>query len=148
MAMTDSTEHIEIRMGMELATAERIAELMPRFPADVRDQVKDQLWLRAIFLEQRRRTVIAERDMFDQRADKILALLDPREPVRRCRECGCLDMCASCSTKTRPAGGSTLTSARHARQAPAMAGSTRRAISPTSSRERNPLTFNRRSPIS
>lgn len=68
-----------VRMGMSAADREKLSDLMPRLPVDVRDRVLDQLWLRAVLTEQRRRTRIAERDAFDERADRILEALDPAE---------------------------------------------------------------------
>lgn len=68
-----------VRMGMSVAEGESLSELMPRLPVDVRDRVLDQIWLRSVLVEQRRRTTIAERDTFDARADAILEELDPDE---------------------------------------------------------------------
>lgn len=59
--------------------AEWFAANQMRLPADVRHQVRDQIWLRAVFTEQRRRTNTSERAAFDERADRILAALDPQE---------------------------------------------------------------------
>lgn len=71
--------HLAVRMGMTMADAAALAEVYHRLPADVQAAVSDQLWLKAVLVEQRRRTRIAERPAFDARADRILELLDPPE---------------------------------------------------------------------
>jgi hypothetical protein len=68
-----------IRMNPSAVEAEAMSELMPRLPADVRERVLDQIWLRAVFVEQRRRTNIAERPALEARADRLLEALDPGE---------------------------------------------------------------------
>jgi hypothetical protein len=77
------TEHVQVRMGSTAADAERLDELLHRLPLDVQERVVDQVWLRAVFVEQRRRTNVRERAAFEARADKLLAALDPpeRRPV-------------------------------------------------------------------
>jgi hypothetical protein len=72
------TEH-SVRMRMSVAEGEALDEILHRTPADVTERVMDQLWLRSVFVEQRRRTTIAERPKFDERADCILANLDPSD---------------------------------------------------------------------
>jgi hypothetical protein len=73
---------VAVRMDMGADVAEVIAQLLPRLPEDVLERVLDQLWLRAVFVEQRRRTQIAERSTFDARADRILIALDPSDERR------------------------------------------------------------------
>lgn len=68
-----------VRMDMTVNEAEGISEILPRCPADVRDRLHDQLWLMSMLVEQRKHTNRNERDRFDQRANKILAALDPGE---------------------------------------------------------------------
>ena len=68
-----------VRMGMNAADAARLSDLLPRVPDDVRRSLLDQLWLLSVLVEQRRRTRIAERAVFDARADSILERLDPQE---------------------------------------------------------------------
>lgn len=71
-----------VRMGMGAAEAEIIAALYDSVPVAVFDQVMDQLWLRSVFVEQRKRTNVSERVEFDRRANRILEQIDPRmEPV-------------------------------------------------------------------
>lgn len=55
------------------------AENSSRLPDDVAHHVMDQLWLRTVLIEQRRRVPIVERAAFDERADRLLAALDPAE---------------------------------------------------------------------
>jgi hypothetical protein len=67
-----------VRMTMTARLAERLAEHL----IDVRGTEREaalceQLWLRTVFVEQRRRTVMAERAAFDAQADRLLAALDP-----------------------------------------------------------------------
>lgn len=68
-----------VRMGMSVAEGEVLSDLLLRCPEDVAERVHDQLWLRTVLVEQRRRATIAERPAFDARADRILELLDPPE---------------------------------------------------------------------
>lgn len=77
--MNAASVTVAVRMGMGVREGELLADLLPRCPQDVRGQVHEQLWLRAVFTEQRRRTNVAERPAFDARADRILAQLDPQE---------------------------------------------------------------------
>jgi hypothetical protein len=68
-----------VRINMSVDDAGRVAgALRPREGRNATVQrLMDQLWLRSVLVEQRRRTRIAERDAFDRRADVILAALDP-----------------------------------------------------------------------
>lgn len=74
-----ATEVHVVRMGMGVAAAERLADVLLRCPPDVAARVQDQLWLRTIFSEQMRRMRINERGLFAVRADRILELLDAPE---------------------------------------------------------------------
>jgi hypothetical protein len=76
-----ATVEVAVRMDMGADVAETVAELLPRLPLDVAARVVDQLWLRSVLIEQWRRTRIAERPAFVERADRILAALDPSEVV-------------------------------------------------------------------
>lgn len=78
------TEHagITVRMTLPVDQAEWFARNSRRLPRDVIDRVRDQLWMRAVLTEQRRRTNVGERAAFDVRADRLLAALDPQEPGR------------------------------------------------------------------
>jgi hypothetical protein len=72
-----------VRMTMTARLAERLAEHL----VDVRGTLREtalceQLWLRTVLVEQRRRTVTAERAAFDAQADRLLAALDPPPPAR------------------------------------------------------------------
>lgn len=69
-----------VRMGMTADAAAEMANVLMRCPEDVRQRGLDQLWLRSVLVEQRRRTNTAERGRFDARADRILEALDPAEP--------------------------------------------------------------------
>ncbi len=73
----------QIRIGMAVTDAERLADdLRPGQSADATVQrLLDQFWLRSILIEQRRRTCLAERATFDERADHLLAALDPEERI-------------------------------------------------------------------
>lgn len=75
-----ATRHVAVRMDMPVADGEWLDDNLRRMPADVRYRVLDQLWLRTILIEQRRRTRLAERRAFARRADRMLELLDPQEP--------------------------------------------------------------------
>lgn len=70
---------ITVRMSTGLAGAEWFAQNSNRLPDDVRQRIQDQLWLRAVLFQQRKRVDLAERDTYDRRADSILAVLDPAE---------------------------------------------------------------------
>jgi hypothetical protein len=62
-----------VRMGMSVAEGAELADELLTLPADAAQRVHDQLWLRTVLVEQRRRTRIAERAGFDARADRVLA---------------------------------------------------------------------------
>jgi hypothetical protein len=64
-------------MGNGLAQAEALATALHQAPAGVCGRLLDQLWLRVVLIEQRKRVNRDERTKFDARADRVLALLDP-----------------------------------------------------------------------
>lgn len=67
-----------IRMGLGAMEAALLAErLVDATHAVDHGRLLDQLWLRTVFIEQWRRTRISERLDFEQRADRMLAALDP-----------------------------------------------------------------------
>lgn len=66
-----------VRMGTSVAEAGRLERELHDAAPGISGRVCDQLWLRTVLVEQRRRTRIAERPTFDERADRLLALLDP-----------------------------------------------------------------------
>jgi hypothetical protein len=66
-----------IRMGTGALSEADTADWLLRHRGDVGRRIADQVWLRAILMEQRKRTALGERDAYDERADAILALLDP-----------------------------------------------------------------------
>lgn len=70
---------LAVRMDMTIDDGHTLAELTPRMPADVRARIHDQLWVAAVLREQRARIGSARRTRFTERADRILALLDPQE---------------------------------------------------------------------
>lgn len=76
-----TTITVAVRMRMSAADAVTLDDLWPRLPADVQARVSDQLWLKGVLTEQRRRTNLSERAAFDERADRILTALDPQDPV-------------------------------------------------------------------
>jgi len=83
--LREAQEHraeVVIRLDMSLAEAERIADLMPHLPTDVRERLHDQLWLCSVFTEQRRRLPLRDHGRFGARANRLLALLDPQEDER------------------------------------------------------------------
>lgn len=74
---------LAVRMGMTVPEGERLSAILLRLKGDlqpVADRIHEQLWLRCVLIEQRRRVHVAERASFDQRADQLLELLDPQEP--------------------------------------------------------------------
>lgn len=73
------TEIHVVRMGMSADASAAMANVLMRCPEDVRRRGLDQLWLRSVLVEQRRRTNTAARTRFDARADRILEALDPQE---------------------------------------------------------------------
>ena len=75
-----------VRMGLSIVNAESLAaKLTESRDPEFRDKIMDQLWLRTVLIEQRRRTRLNERPAFDRRADRILAAIDPemRGPFTR-----------------------------------------------------------------
>lgn len=73
---------IAVRMHSTAADAAALSDVLLRVPADVSARLADQIWLRALLIEQRRRVRVAERAAFDVRADRILGLLDwPEDPA-------------------------------------------------------------------
>lgn len=71
------SQPVPIRMSMPGQDARVLsAWLAGRADGDHTLRVRDQLWLRAVLLEQRRRTDTDERWMFDRRADRLLETLD------------------------------------------------------------------------
>lgn len=73
------SDEVAVRIAMDGAEAGELSTLLPRLPRDVAVRVRDQLWLVAVFGEQRSRINVNERERFDARANAILALLDPAE---------------------------------------------------------------------
>ena len=66
-----------VRLLMPLTSAAALADLLEGDTAIDAERVLDQLWLRSVLVEQWRRTRISERAAFEQRADRVLAALDP-----------------------------------------------------------------------
>jgi hypothetical protein len=65
-----------VRMSMSLQEAERLnRKLVVHRGSPSAVGLRELIWLRAVFVEQRRRTAAAERCRFDRRADRILAEL-------------------------------------------------------------------------
>jgi hypothetical protein len=62
---------------MSVVDGERIADLLSaQIPFEHEQRLLDQLWLRTTLLEQWRRTRIAQRKAFQERADRTLSALD------------------------------------------------------------------------
>lgn len=81
-AVPPTVEVLQVRMGMSMQTAERLADVLLELgpdQAEVEHRILDQLWLRTSLIEQRRRMRVSERAAFDARADRMLAALDPAE---------------------------------------------------------------------
>lgn len=66
-----------VRIAMSLADAQALSSVLLDPSPAVSDRLSDQLWLRTVLIEQRRRTPRAERAAFDAQADQILQQLDP-----------------------------------------------------------------------
>jgi len=66
-----------VRIAMSVADARALSSVLLDAPPAVSDRLCDQLWLRTVLVEQRRRTPRAERAAFDAQADQILRQLDP-----------------------------------------------------------------------
>lgn len=65
----------QVRMGSE--TAGQLESWLTENRGAAGQRAMDQLWLRAVLVEQRRRMPTSERDVFTRRADEVQALLDP-----------------------------------------------------------------------
>jgi hypothetical protein len=72
---------VAVRMDMPSADADSVRELLFRVPWEIEQTLLDQLWLVAVFVEQRKRLNVNEREQFTVRADRVLEALDPREIV-------------------------------------------------------------------
>lgn len=71
-----------VRMGLTAHLAARLAQHLLDIRGTPREETLcEQLWLRAVLVEQRRRTVMVERASFDAQADRLLAALDPPAPA-------------------------------------------------------------------
>jgi hypothetical protein len=67
-----------VRLMMSLADAQVLANsLSSQTVTSVEQRILDQLWLRTVLIEQWRRTRIAERKAFQERADRTLSVFDP-----------------------------------------------------------------------
>lgn len=67
-----------MRLLMSLSDARALADVLSSSLDDPSEQrILDQLWLRTALIEQWRRTRIAERRAFQERADRTLSALDP-----------------------------------------------------------------------
>jgi hypothetical protein len=65
-----------VHMSMSLEEAERLDETLVTYRGSTPAvALRELLWLRAVLVEQRRRTAPDERYRFDRRADRILAQL-------------------------------------------------------------------------
>lgn len=74
-------EATPVHMSMSLQEAERLnGRLVASRGSSPAVALRELLWLRAVFVEQRRRTAAAERCRFDRRADRILAQLWTTKP--------------------------------------------------------------------
>jgi hypothetical protein len=65
-----------VRMGMEADAEGLLASWLLGDRGEAGRRVMDQLWLRTVLVEQRRRVGTSERVKFTRRADECLALLD------------------------------------------------------------------------
>jgi hypothetical protein len=67
-----------VRLLMSAADAKALANLLSaQTGTHVEHRILDQLWLRTVLIEQWRRTRIAERGAFRERADRVLSALEP-----------------------------------------------------------------------
>ncbi|HYM46323.1 MAG TPA: hypothetical protein VES65_09235 [Solirubrobacteraceae bacterium] len=62
---------------MSMTDAQLLADLLSPPSASDEQRLLDQLWLRTVFAEQRRRVRYDERTAFEIRADRLLEALDP-----------------------------------------------------------------------
>jgi len=70
-----------VRLLMPLLDADALAAQLTAVPRTSKiERILDQLWLRSTLIEQWRRTSLAERTDFEDRANRVLAALDPEEP--------------------------------------------------------------------
>ncbi len=74
----DEAQTPRVRFAMSVDEAQVLADILPS-RIDGRDgrRLLDQLWLRTVLIEQWRRTRVAERGAFQERADRALSALDP-----------------------------------------------------------------------
>jgi hypothetical protein len=78
-----------VRMAMTAHLAAALADHLLDIRGSRREEALcEQLWLRAVLVEQRRRTVMVERSSFDARADRLLAALDPTPDFATSRDPG------------------------------------------------------------
>jgi hypothetical protein len=75
---TGSSERdVPLRFSMSSADTERVcAQLLAGRGSPSAVALRELIWLRAVLIEQWRRTPVVERDRFAQRADRILGQLD------------------------------------------------------------------------
>jgi hypothetical protein len=67
----DEAQAPRVRFAMSVAGAEALANLLVVRSAGTGGQrLLDQLWLRTVLIEQWRRTRVAEREAFQERADR------------------------------------------------------------------------------
>jgi hypothetical protein len=70
-------ESPRVRLSMSIAEAQGLADLLSaQIPAKDEQRLLDQLWLRTVLIEQRRRIRRDERVDFTMRADSMLAVFD------------------------------------------------------------------------
>ncbi len=71
-----------LRLCMSLEDAEQVREwLLAKRGSPSVAPLRELIWLRAVFIEQWRRTPVSERHRFERRADSILKRLRQSEPV-------------------------------------------------------------------
>jgi hypothetical protein len=80
LARDEQVPHL--RLCMSLEDAEQVRDwLLAARGSSSAIGVREMIWLRAIFLEQWRRTPVSERHRFARRADSVLERLSRSEPV-------------------------------------------------------------------
>jgi hypothetical protein len=68
-----------VRLDMGLDAAAYLSSwLLGNREGAAGDRVMDQLWLSVVLVERRRCLLVSEREAFTERANRCLALLDPR----------------------------------------------------------------------